>query len=88
MTETYIYISDNYGRRSGIERRHMPGSYQGEEKRSNTDRRSGEDRRITIGDRRSGIDRRSRPKTSYGIDRRSVQDRRGVSYTLFGLDGI
>jgi len=82
MTETYIYLSDNYGRRSGIERRHMPGSYQGEEKRDNTDRRSGEDRRMTIGDRRS------RPKASYGVDRRSGQDRRGASYTLFGLDGI
>lgn len=88
MTESYIYLSDNYGRRSGIGRRHMAGSYQGEEKRSNTDRRSGKDRRITIGDRRSGIERRSRPKASYGVDRRSGEDRRGLSYTLFGLNGI
>jgi len=88
VTESYIYLSDNYGRRSGIERRHITGSYKGQERRINSDRRGGLDRRITIGDRRSGIERRNRPNISYGMDRRSGEDRRGASYTLFGLDGI
>ena len=88
MTESYIYLSDNCGRRSGIERRHMSDYYEGKEKRSHADRRSGIDRRITIGDRRSGMERRGRPKAGYWVDRRSGQDRRGASYTLFGLEGI
>ena len=82
MTETYIYLSDNYGRRSGTERRYTYNSYQGEENRSGTDRRNCEDRRITL------VDRRSIFTNSYESDRRSVPDRRGTSYTLFVLEGI
>lgn len=82
MTAKYIYLSDNYGRRSGIERRHTYNSYQGEENRSGTDRRRGDDRRTNLGDRRNIFSK------SLESDRRSEQDRRGASYTLFGLEGI
>ena len=82
MKETYIYFSDNYGRRSGTERRRMSGFRIKEERRIGTDRRTCKDRRITIVDRRSSL------KTSYESDRRSGQDRRGISSVLFGLEGI
>ena len=58
-----FFFSDNFGRRSGKERRRMDADYDGEEKRSSKDRRSGIDRR-------GGLDRRT------GVDRRIGQDRR------------
>ena len=56
MTEEFIYRSDNNGRRSGIERRQMPGSYQGEERRSGTDRRSDKDRRVVEAETRKRME--------------------------------
>ena len=81
MTETYIYLGDNYGRRSGTERRRMPGFLIEEERRLG-DRRTYKYRRITMVDRRTSL------KTSYESGRRSGQDRRGVSFDLFGLEGL
>jgi hypothetical protein len=81
MTETYIYLGDNYGRRSGTERRRMSGFLIEEERRLG-DRRTYKDRRITMVDRRSSL------KTSYESDRRSGQDRRGMCSILFSLEGI
>ena len=82
MTAKYIYLTDNYGRRCGTERRRMFDFLKEEERRIGNDRRISKDRRITIGDRRSSLE------TSYENDRRSGQDRRGKSYTLFDLEEI
>ncbi len=82
MTVKYIYLSDNNGRRSGIEKRQTYNSYQGEENRSGTDRRTGKDRRKTL------ADRRSRPHTSYEGNRRRGQERRGIPSILIEVDGI
>ena len=82
MTQTTIYLSDNYGRRSGKERRHMSGFLMEEERRLGMDRRKYKDRRISTSDRRRNI------QTEYENDRRSGHDRRGRSYTLFDLEEI
>ena len=39
------YIHDNWGTRSGVDRRKKNGVYLGQEKRKRTERRSGSDRR-------------------------------------------
>ena len=81
MTEKYIYLSDNYGRRSGTERRRMPGFLIEEERRLG-DRRTYKDRRITM------VKRRSRSHTSHESDRRSGQERRGIPSILMSVDEI
>jgi hypothetical protein len=64
-----INISDNFGRRSGPEKRKILGSPIEEERRSGRDRRNGTDRRC-------GADRRDRTRLNYGTDRRGSNERR------------
>jgi len=80
MRDIYLShtLSDNGGRRIGIERRrfsyadHIPERRCGEDRRKGTDRRAGADRRTGM-DRRAATDRRT---TSRG-DRREKANRRG-----------
>ena len=57
-----INIGDNLGRRSGVEHRHISDSVLEEERRNNTDNRSGIERRCES-DRRSGTDRRENARS-------------------------
>jgi hypothetical protein len=80
MRDIYLSydLSDNGGRRIGLERRrfsyseHIPERRCGEERRKGTERRTGIDRRAGV-DRRARTDRRSTPRG----DRRDRPDRRG-----------
>lgn len=69
-----INISDNFGRRSGMDRRQASLFYAMEDRRSGTDRRSGIDRRSGF-DRRDGEEREPR-KVSIDKDRRRGDERR------------
>ena len=53
-----INIEDNFGRRSGLDRRRSSGSHPDAEKRSGAERRSVKDRRSGL-DRRNGVERRA-----------------------------
>ena len=74
-----INVSDNFGRRTGLDRRKISGSFNSEV-RSGKERRSGPDRRC-------GVDRRDRMRMNFGdnhrrngIERRSGDDRRGLTF--------
>ena len=69
-----LYINDNFGRRSGIERRRSLMPWNGR------DRRGGKERRIDP-ERRSGVERRTMTEDLFGIylgarDKRGGSDRR------------
>jgi hypothetical protein len=70
-----INLSDNFGRRSGVDRRQASHPYDMERRRAGTDRRSVIDRRFRL-ERRNGGERRNSKRLSFGMDRRNGRDRR------------
>lgn len=76
-----ININDNFGRRSGLDRRQIFDPAPQKEKRGGGERRIVKDMRSGL-DRRSGVERRASieadrdPEHRNGKDRRSGQDRR------------
>ena len=70
-----ISISDNFGRRIGLDRRKISISPFEEEKRDKRERRNGGDRR-NRGNRRSGTERRSGRIAFFKTEHRSGKERR------------
>jgi hypothetical protein len=71
-----INIEDNFGRRSGLDRRHISGSTPQKEKRGGKKRRIVKDRRSGL-DRRNGLERRApSPESDHGPENRTGRDRR------------
>ena len=71
-----ISISDNFGRRTGFNRRKMSSSAFDREEGYERERRVCKDRRIGAADRRSGIDRRSAGKVIFETERGTEKERR------------
>jgi hypothetical protein len=84
-----INVMDKFGRRSGIDRRHVYDSEIQRKSRMRKERRSGTDRRSGF-DRRSGIERRLEAGTQVMEERRSGKERRTLRVDLedFLLDPL
>ena len=84
-------MSDNGGRRSGIERRrfayseHVPERRSGEERRTGLDRRGGKERRSSL-DRRGGPERRTENSVISFLDWSKRGDQRSGSDRRSGMD--
>jgi hypothetical protein len=61
-----IFIKDDFGRRSGLDRRRNPELSTGDEKRRSVERRN-QNRRRSPSERRSGVERRREISASPGI---------------------
>ena len=70
-------INDNFGRRSGLDRRKATDIFILAERRAGADRRSEIDRRSGL-ERRGVGERRNLKRISFGMDRRKAKDRRMV----------